>query len=165
MTPIRWAADTIIRSGHMRMFTPSSAINAGEFYQHDVEFFRKNTQRSMLIREAGANEFENGLEWALELKLMHVYSELPKLWVLVFGDESLYFTVPVYRGRHFFPVKTFHSLMIADIPSDRAVRIVLAEMDSRGGIDSDAFDKWCKKFHEGVALHSQKSLKPTGAIN
>ena len=165
MTPIRWAADTIIRSGHMRMFTPSSAINAGEFYQHDTEFFRENPQRSMFVREAGANEFENGFEWALELKLMQVYLELPKLWVLVFGDESLYFTVPVYRGSHFFPVKTFRSLMIADIFSDRAVRIVLAEMDSRGGIDSEAFDRWRKKFEQAVVLHSNKLLNSSEAIN
>jgi len=149
----------------MRMFTPSSAINAGEFYQHDVEFFRKHPQRSMFIREAGAGEFENGFDAALRLKLMQVYSELPKLWVLVFGDEALYFTVPVYRGRHFFPVKPCSGLMIADVSNDPATRIILAEMDSRCGVDSDAFEKWRNKFQDAISLHSHKSLNSAEAIN
>ena len=117
------------------------------------------------IREAGANEFENGFDAALQLRLMQVYSELPKLWVLVFGDETLYFTMPVYRGSHFFPVKSCRGLMIVDVSNDRGTRILLAEMDSRGGIDSDAFDKWRKKFHEALASHSHKSLKSAEVIN
>jgi hypothetical protein len=164
-TPIRFAADTIIRSGHMRMFTPSSAISGGECYQHDVEFFRQHPQRSMFIRESGANEFENGFDAALQLRLMQVYLELPKLWVLGIGDESLYFTIPVYRGAHFFPVRICRGLMIADVFSDRATRILLAEMDSRGGADSEAFDKWRKKFEEAITLQSPKALKSSEAIN
>ncbi len=165
MTPIRWAADTVFRSGHMRMFTPSSAIDAGEFYQHDTEFFRNNPQRSMFVREAGTNEFENGFEWALKLKLTQIYLELPKLWVLVIGDESLYFTVPVYRGKQFFKVSTCRSLMIADVSNDRGTRIVLAEMDSRGGVDSEAFEKWRSKFEQAISLHSQTALNSGEVIN
>jgi len=159
MIPIRWAADTIIRSGHMRMFTPSSAIDAGEFYQHDIEFFSKHPKRTMFIREVGAKEFENGFEWSLKLNLQQAYSGLPKLWSLVFGDETLYFTVPVYRGSQFFPVTMCRSLMVANVSSDRATRILLAEMDSRGGIDSEAFEQWRKMFQEAAAFHSQGSLK------
>lgn len=166
MNPIRWAADTIIRSGHMRMYTPSSAASGAETYQSDIEFFLTNkVQRSMFIREAGPSEFENGFDMALKLKLAHVYMELPKLWVLAFGDESLYFSVPVYRGKQFFPVKTIRGLMLADTSSDRATRILLAEMDARGGIESEAFEKWKTKWLSAVAQHNDKALKATEAVN
>lgn len=166
MTPIRWAADTIIRSGHMRMYTPSSASSGAETYHADTEFFLSHKgQRLMFIREAGPGEFENGFDMALKLNLAHVYMELPKLWVWVVGDESLYFSVPVYRGKQFFPVTATRGLMIANTASDRATRILLAEMDHRGGIDSEAFENWKTKWLSAVAQHNDKALKPTEAVN
>ena len=118
----------------------------------------------MFIRETGANEFENGFDAALQLKLMEVYSGLPKLWILVFGDESLYFTVPVYRGAHFFPVKTCHGLMTADVSNDRSTRILLAEMDSRVALMARRSINGAIDFMK-PSYCTQKSLKSNEAIN
>jgi hypothetical protein len=149
----------------MRMYTPSSAATVGETYKADTEFFLKNKERSMFIREVAPNEFENGLDMALQLNLARVYMGIPKLWVLVFGDETLYFSVPVYRGEKFFQVKSHRGLMLAETLSDRATRILLAEMDARGGIEGEAFEIWKAKFLQAVAEHNQKELKPSEAIN
>src|SRR5690348_7459688 len=90
ITFVRWAADTITRSGHLRVFTPSSAIeDRNNTYQVDTEFFLKNKACSIFIREAGVDEFENGFDAALAMNLMHVYQHLPKLWILVLGNETL----------------------------------------------------------------------------
>lgn len=165
MQPIRFAADTIIRSGHMRMYTASSAIHDLEVYRVDTEFFTKNKVSSMFIRESGPNEFENGFDAARAMNLAHIYLQIPKLWVLVFGDESLYFSVPVYRGKQFFGVKMNRGLMLADTTSDRAARILLAEMESRGGIESAAFEAWRAKWVEAIAGQNQKALKSSEAIH
>jgi hypothetical protein len=163
MQPIRFAADTIIRSGHMRMYTASSAVHDLEVCRIDIEVFAKGC--SMFIREAGPNEFENGFDAARAMNLTHVYLQIPKLWVLVFGDESLYFSVPVYRGKQFFPVKMNRGAMVADVANDRATRILLAEMESRGGIESEAFEDWRAKWLEATAQHSQKALTPSKVIH
>lgn len=165
MQAIRFAVDTIIRSGHMRMYTASSAVHDLEVCRVDAEYFAKNKACSMFIREAGANEFENGFDAARAMGLTHLYIQMPKLWVLVFGDESLYFSVPVYRGKHFFPVKMNRGTMVADTVSDRATRILLAEMESRGGIDSEAFETWRAKWIEATVQHSQKAFKSSEAIH
>lgn len=168
MENIRFAADTIIRSGHMRMYTPSSTVGGLEVCRVDTEFFLKNKTCSMFIREAGSNEFDNGYDVALRLKLAYIYNDLPKLWVFVFGDEALYFSTPVYRGKAFFPVKANRGFILADTVNDRATRILLAEMDARGGIESEPFESWRTKWLEAIAQHNQKAFKPSdteGAVN
>lgn len=165
MQPIRFAADTIIRSGHMRMYTASSAAHDLEVCRVDADMFTKHKACSMFIREVGPNEFENGYEAARAMNLTHLYIQMPKLWVLVLGDESLYFSAPVYRGKQFFPVKVHRGLMIADTASDRATRVLLAEMESRGGIESEAFEQWRAKWLDAIAQRNQKALKPSEAIH
>lgn len=164
MYPVRFAADTIIRSGHMRMYTPSSSAHNLDIYRVDTEVFTKN-KCSMFIRECGPSEFENGFDAARAVNLMPIYIQMPKLWVLVLGDDSLHFTVPVYRGKAFFAVKRYRNFMVADTSSDRATRILLAEMESRGGIDGEAFESWRTKWIEALEQHNQKALKPSEAIH
>lgn len=153
---VRWSADTITRSGHLREYKPSSAAEeCSNIYKLDIEHFLKHKNSCMFIREAAPNEFENGFDLAMKINLIELYQKRPKLWVFCFGDETQHFSTPVYAGWHFFGVRTCRGLMFADTVNDRATRLLLSEMNDRGGLDSEAAFSWRQKWIKAIDDYKQ----------
>lgn len=165
MQKVRIAADNVVSSGHLRIYTPSSASEYPEICNGDFEFFRKNKGRHMFIRESRHGEFDCGFELLFGLHLNQAALTMPTLWALVNGDDSLYFSIPVYRGQAFFHTKNSLSTTIADVDSDQATRFLVAEMYGRGGVESESFEKWKADALKAIADHNLKQLAPDGKTN